>query len=319
MKKILKVALKVILWTLAVVFVLLLLLPLWVGPVVTGVANSIVPDKVGTDFRLGEFCLNPYVGSVHVGDMQLANPAGFTRGNCVELGDLNVKIDMSSVLSKKIRIENVELNGLYVVIEKNGKNFKALAPADAQGEASADVTIDAAKDDGVKEEPVAEDAVSAEESSEEGPRVQIDRLVLKNVRVKYGMILVPIPTIVLTNIGADDPEGMVWEDVWLQVSAAVMKSLGAIGDLGKELFKSGKDAATQTIDATAIAATNVTAQALQVTTDAAEKTANAAVKAIEATLGTATGATEATLDAAADAAEKTFKSFKDVFKKAKKD
>ena len=71
--KAIKVIGKILLWTLAVVVVLLLALPLWIGPVVKGVANSVVPGITGTDFHLGEFGLNPYTGTLHVGDMQLAS------------------------------------------------------------------------------------------------------------------------------------------------------------------------------------------------------------------------------------------------------
>ena len=69
MNKKLKLVGKILLWALAGVVVLLLALPLWIGPVVKCVANSVVPGITGTDFHLGEFGLNPYTGTLHVGDM----------------------------------------------------------------------------------------------------------------------------------------------------------------------------------------------------------------------------------------------------------
>ena len=84
MNKKLKLVGKILLWALAGVVVLLLALPLWIGPVVKGVANTVVPGITGTDFHLGEFGLNPYTGTLHVGDMQLANPTNFSEKNAVD-------------------------------------------------------------------------------------------------------------------------------------------------------------------------------------------------------------------------------------------
>ncbi len=268
--KVVKTILKVLLGILAFVVLVVLALPLWIGPVVTGAANSIVPKKAKTDFNLNEFALNPYSGTAHVGDMKLANPEGFSKENCVELGDVNVKLDMSTVLSKKIRIEKVELNGLTIVIEKNGKNFEVLAANFSESD-----------DESAKDESKSAEETKDTSAKEENAGVQIDRLILKNVTVKYAKIPFPIPTLELTDIGADSPEGATWTEVCVHVYTALMKSVGAVGDLGKELFKTGKDSTGKAIDAT-----------------------KDTVKSIEG---------------AVDAAEETFKSFKDVFKKARKE
>ncbi len=295
--KILKKIGKALLWTLVALLVLLLALPLWIGPAVKGVANSVVPGKVGADFRLNEFALNPYCGKLHVGAMTLANPPGFRKENCVELGAFDVKVDVSTVMSKKIRIENAELDGLLVVVASNGKNFRQIARNASGPEAPAEASpaVDVAAD------PAPETAASESPAGEE-TRVQIDRFVARNIVVKFGMIPVPVPTIELTGIGADRPEGASWTEVGLLVCASVMKSVGAISDFGRELLNSGADAAARTVDATADAAMNATTQTVHAATVAAagavEKTADAAARTIGATLGTATDAAGTTVDAA---------------------
>ena len=57
--KVVKFLLKAILWIVVIVIVALLALPLWFGPVVKGVANSVVPGIVKTDFHLAHLSLNP--------------------------------------------------------------------------------------------------------------------------------------------------------------------------------------------------------------------------------------------------------------------
>ena len=69
-----RIAGKTLLWTAAVFVAALLILPLWIGPVVKGAANSIVPGIVKTDFTLGEFGFNPYTGKLPW-EMWLVTPA----------------------------------------------------------------------------------------------------------------------------------------------------------------------------------------------------------------------------------------------------
>ena len=75
--KLIKGLFKLVFWLIVIVLAAVLTLPLWIGPVVKGVANSQVPKITKTEFHLGEFGLNPYRGTLHVGDMQLQNPKRF--------------------------------------------------------------------------------------------------------------------------------------------------------------------------------------------------------------------------------------------------
>ena len=106
-----KKVVKLVLWTLAgiVGFVLfaLLTIPLWIGPVGTSVANSVVPELTGTAFNLGEFALNPYSGRVHLGKIVLQNPADETsesEPNALTLESVDVLMDTTSLLSDTIVI-----------------------------------------------------------------------------------------------------------------------------------------------------------------------------------------------------------------------
>ena len=132
--KALKVIGKILLWTLVVVVVALLALPLWIGPVVKGVANSVVPGKTGTGFHLGEFGLNPYVGTLHVGDMQLENPKGFSEKNAVALDKFAADLAVTSLFGgKKYRVESIELDGLTIYSDTAGSNFRQIAAAATSG------------------------------------------------------------------------------------------------------------------------------------------------------------------------------------------
>ena len=249
--KAIKVIGKILLWALAIVVVLLLALPLWIGPVAKGVANAVVPGITGTDFHLGEFGLNPYTGTLHVGDMQLANPTNFSDKNAVDLKSLDVDFAMTSLLfGKKYRVEFVEVDGVFVHIEppaadnflqiaENATGGKEdLAPEAPEGEQP--------KTEAPKAEETAESAEPEQTEEKESKGVQIDRITLKSVTIKYGLPIDIPMDIELTGIGAESENGASFEEVWDAVFTKVKSALtavgGALGDLGKGAANALKDA-----------------------------------------------------------------------------
>ena len=223
--KVVKFIFKAILWIVVLVVIALLALPLWIGPVVKGVANSVVPGITGTGFNLGEFGLNPYVGTLHVGDMQLANPTNFSEKNAVALDKFDADLAVTSLFGgKKICIESVDLDGLVVYTDPKMANFRQIA-ANAAGEPEEkSEAAKLAEENAPAEEPKAEEAKPAEEAKE-GKGLQIDRITIKNVTVKYGIVPFKIPMdIEITDIGKDSEEGASIQEViqlvWQKILAA---------------------------------------------------------------------------------------------------
>ena len=256
--KAIKVIGKILLWVLAIVVVVLLALPLWIGPVVKGVANSVVPSITGTGFHLGEFGLNPYTGTLHVGDMQLANPTNFSEKNAVDLKSLDVDFAMTSLaFGKKYRVEFVEVNGAFVHIDvPKADNFLQIAENAMGGEEDlapeAQEKVEQPKVE--PKEPKADKSAEPEQTEEkESKGVQIDRITLKGVTIKYGLPIDIPMDIELTGIGADSECGAAFMDVWVAVKDKVLSAAnsvgGALGDLGKGAANALKDAGGAAVDA----------------------------------------------------------------------
>ena len=248
--KTIKVIGKILLWALVVVVVLLLALPLWIGPVAKGVANAVVPCITGTDFHLGEFGLNPYTGTLHVGDMQLANPTNFSDKNAVDLKAFDVDFAMTSLLfGKKYRVEFVEVDGVFVHIDPPAAdNFLQIAENAMGGNEESQAEVAEVEQPKVEpKEPEAEESVEPEQTEEKPSKgVQIDRITLKGVTIKYGLpIKIPMD-LELTGIGADSEYGASFMDVWVAVRDKVLSAAnsvgGALGDLGKGAASALKDA-----------------------------------------------------------------------------
>ena len=255
--KVIKVIGKILLWALVVVVVLLLALPLWIGPVAKGVANAVVPCITGTDFHLGEFGLNPYTGTLHVGDMQLANPTNFSEKNAVDLKSLDVDFAMTSLLfGKKYRVEFVEVDGVFVHIDPPAAdNFLQIAENAMGGKEESQVEVSETEQPKVEpKEPKAEESAEPEQAEEKPSKgVQIDRITLKGVTIKYGLPIDIPMDLELTGIGADSEYGAAFMDVWVAVKDKVMSAVtsvgGALGDLGKGAANALKDAGGAAADA----------------------------------------------------------------------
>ena len=230
-KKSLKLTGKIALWALGVIVVLLLILPLWIGPVVKGVANSVVPGIVGTEFHLGEFGLNPYTGCLHVGDLQLANPTNYAKENCVELEALDINLAMTSLFSKKLRIEEIVVKTLRVSSAAGGGNFMQIAE-NASGESEEEVKADLEKIEEAEAKAEAkaakEDGQTVVEEKSEGG-LQIDRLVIDGLTVKVGVVPVPVPKLTIEGIGADSEEGASYSEVGATIWKKIQGSMTAVG------------------------------------------------------------------------------------------
>ena len=227
-KKSLKLTGKIALWALGVIVVLLLILPLWIGPVVKGVANSVVPGIVGTEFHLGEFGLNPYTGCLHVGDLQLANPTNYAKENCVELEALDINLAMTSLFSKKLRIEEIVVKTLRVSSTAGGGNFMQIAE-NASGESEEEVKADLEKIEEAEAKAAAkEDGQTVVEEKSEGG-LQIDRLVIDGLTVKVGVVPFPVPKLTIEGIGADSEEGASYSEVGATIWKKIQDSMTAVG------------------------------------------------------------------------------------------
>ena len=309
--KVVKFVFKAILLIVVLVVIALLALPLWIGPVVKGVANSVVPGITGTGFNLGEFGLNPYVGTLHVGDMQLANPTNFSEKNAVVLDKFDADLAVTSLFGgKKICIESVDLDGLVVYTDPKMANFRQIA-ANAAGEPEEkSEAAKLAEENAPAEEPKAEEAKPAEEAKE-GKGLQIDRITIKNVTVKYGIVPFEIPMdIEITDIGKDSEEGASIQEVvklvWQKILAAGGAVGGALGDLGKGALDIGAGAVGAALDAVGAGDTEGAKDALK----DAQKEIKDAVK----DSGLKDAVKDVKKDKASEALKKAGDNLKDLFK-----
>ena len=213
-----KKALKIMLWTFAVILALVLLLvlaiPLWLGPTIASVATKVAPEYTGTPFVLDSVSVNPYTGKYRITKLNLGNPEGYPVPTAFSVSNVFVDVEMSSLFTDTIHIREITINDPYVsYVSKDGtNNFEWIA-------AHAKEKI------GPQEEEEKE-----EEDKGPGKKVVIDRLTISGTHVKMKILPeMPIPTITLTDIGKDKG-GASWEEVGKMLADSFMKATSSIGD-----------------------------------------------------------------------------------------
>ncbi|MGN0853882.1 MAG: hypothetical protein ACI4Q3_10995 [Kiritimatiellia bacterium] len=234
-----KKTVKIVLWTLVALVAFLVLsvaaLPLWIGPVVTAVASSVVPGMTGTDFTMESFSLNPYNGRICVKGVRLANPQGYDEPVAVGVDSISICLETGSLFSEKIHVYDLTVDSPFVsyVFDAAGTNNFARIAAHAAA----------------RSEPKAETAGSGEKT--DGKKVLIDRLEVRGTVVQYRRLKLPVPTLVLKDIGKER-EGasltQVGEEVWNSVKGrfgsvgdALNSTAGTVGENAASLLKGMTD------------------------------------------------------------------------------
>jgi hypothetical protein len=140
--------------------------------------------------------------------------------------------------------------------------------------------------------------------------VQIDRITLKGVTIKYGLPIDIPMDLELTGIGADSEYGAAFMDVWVAVKDKVMSAVtsvgGALGDLGKGAANALKDAGG--------AAADTLKNAGGAAADALKDAGGAATDTLKDAGGAATDALKDAGGAAADALKSAGDGLKGLFK-----
>ena len=309
MKKILKFIAYAIGAVLALVLLLFLTLPLWLGPVVKPTVRAVVPQITGTSFELGHLYLNPYTGRLEVGGFVLGNPKGYSEPVAVSLSNLVFDAGMTTLADKYVHVEEITVEGLFVSYIDGGEhdvdNFTQIQYNIAGGKEKYEEAKRKAAEKEAEDESKAEEGEKPEEDVSERKLV-IDKLTIKNVRVKYGFVTIPVPVdIVLTDIGKETG-GATFAEVCEQVWQAILKSAGAVGDgvkamgslIGEHASKLGEHASKL-----GTSATEAAKSAGNAVSKAAGSVSESASKAADAVGGGASKAADTVTDGASKAAD----------------
>jgi hypothetical protein len=229
-----KKALKIILIAVPVLIIVVLLVLLGsLNRIVKAGVETMGPKVTGTTVTLRQVKISPFSGQGALGGLLVGNPAGFKTDSAFELGQVRVNIDLKSLKSDKIVIEEILIDGPKITFEGDlrGSNIAKIRQ-----------NVEAFSGGGA---PTAEPAPSPTTAKKPGKKVQIDRFVLKNGEIQLAatlaggeLVTVPLPDIELAGIGKDSG-GATVEKVVNEVFPAIYKAITEAVVSSPELLKKG--------------------------------------------------------------------------------
>ena len=241
--------LKCFLWCLAIGFVAVVLvlatIPLWISPVSTGVANSVVPKITGTKFHIERLYVNPWTGSVRIKNVKLSNPEGYGESPAFSMTSLTLDLALFELFSNKLHVKELLIEDPFASYYSHDgvNNIDAIL-------ANVNRALGIKEE---KEEEKEEKEVAEKEKAQ--MKVIIDHIRISGTKVKLmeSDVVPPLPimTIDLTDIGKES-DGVSFEEIWTTLSDAFMKGMSGVGDglgaLGGFLGEGAKSATSGAAD-----------------------------------------------------------------------
>lgn len=152
-------------------------------------------------------------GQIVMDKLNVANPEGFTSPRLVQTGQLDVQVDLPSLMSKTVEVSKFELDGLEMHIEQKSGGSNISKIMDNLKRLSKDTEED-------KDEPVSE-----------GPskKVLVKRILIQNVVAHFKMLVGPalkveVPTIELKDVSSEGPGGAAGQ-LTSQILEAVLEAI----------------------------------------------------------------------------------------------
>lgn len=188
---------------------------------ITAAANAVVPKVTGTPFHLGSARISIFSGEGVLKGVALGNPEGFSPGNAFAVDEVKINVNLRSLGSDKIIIEEIYIDAPQIVYEMStsGSNIAKIQKniEEYMGKEEA--------------EPPADERAKK--------KVQIDHFVLKNGTVSVAAtfiqgkaVTVPMPDVEMRDIGAKSI-GEMAKELFNPISDAI----SAAADEGMKLFK----------------------------------------------------------------------------------
>ena len=208
---------------LVVLIVLILVINFYGGAIVKKGIETAVPPILGVPVTVEDVSFRLLAGKIGIKNLVIGNPEGFKSDYLFKLGTLKVSLNMKSLLSDTILIEEIRVLEPGVTYEL------------ALGSSNIGKLLENLEGDEPKEEKPKEEKAEKPESDKPGKKVIIETFEFASgeIGVKAKMlggkgVTVPLPTILLKDIGKEKEGGASLVDIIREIIKAIA---GAVTDV----------------------------------------------------------------------------------------
>ncbi len=245
----LKFIFKTVLWLIIIALILVVVLYLSAGKLIQHFGPTVISHVTQTEASLGEVDISLLSGRVTVNNLAVGNPVGYQNKNAFELGQFDVQFDPKSVLTDRIMVKSVLLNGLNVSSE-----------AKASGETNISKLLDNVNKSLGSDKQPAKAALAPKAQPAQAEVKSQKSVIIKDLRVENSAVnvalsgipgvaksalgaKVPLPNIHLKDIGEKKPQTL--RETVMQVLNTINKevvqaSAKAAKEAAQNALKSGK-------------------------------------------------------------------------------
>lgn len=198
-------------------------LELSLNRIVRTAVNAAGPAALGVPVTLRGADVSLMRGRAALTGLHVGNPAGYKTDGLLDLGSIAVKVDLSSLLSDVVHVEEIAIDGLVVTYEKGLLNSNLGALIDQLSAGGEDESGEPAEEKAAAEEP-------------SGKKVVIDKLTIAGSQMNFsvtgaaaltggGAVPLPLPPLTLTDLGREE-EGVTFVEAIQNVLKAVAGATG---------------------------------------------------------------------------------------------
>jgi hypothetical protein len=218
------------------ILVFLILIYVFLGHIVKSSVETVVPKITGTPVKMESCSFSMLTGKMEVKNFIIANPEGFKTEYAFRLGSIVVDINMDTLFSKKIVIDEIRIDDTQIIYE--------------QGLTTSNLSeIKSNIDKFVKKDKQKEEKAETQEKAGGGKKIQINNFYFNGASVSLSAVLLqgqkatmPITDIHLKDIGEEE-KGASTGEVADEIFTAIYTSAGKVAGSGTDVIKGvGDDA-----------------------------------------------------------------------------
>ena len=202
--------------------------------------ETVGPQLTKVEMRLGSAQLSPFSGSGRLRQLFVGNPEGYKTPSAIQVGDIKVAVQLSSLLSDTIVVEEINIQSPEITLEGSlsGNNLSKILE-----------NLEAASGGGKTESAEKPPAGGGKKFFVKDLVVNGGKIHLSNTSLGGKAMTVPLPPVHLQNIGTKD-KGVTAAELSKQILDKVLASAktaatGAVADIGKGVKAVGAEAGQQ--------------------------------------------------------------------------